>query len=136
MPPLETISQAVARATGTSLAFCAALAFIVAWAVTGPLFGFSDTWQLVVNTATTVVTFLMVFLIQRAQNKDTRAIELKLDELLAAIQGASNRLIDIEGLSEAELERLQKDFHKLVDKSRREASYTSSHSIEETRRGG
>jgi low affinity Fe/Cu permease len=134
-PFLEAFSQGIAKRTGSSLAFSIAVAFVLVWALSGPLFGFSDTWQLVVNTATTVVTFLMVFLIQRAQNKDTHAIELKLNELLAAVQGASNRLIDVEDLSEEELQRLRKDFQRLVAKARHEASLTSSHTVEETRRG-
>ena len=103
---LERFSTAVTRWTGGTSAFVVALGVIVVWAVTGPLFAFSDTWQLVINTGTTIVTFLMVFLIQRAQNKDSRAIHLKLNELVAAMKGASNRLIDAEDLTEDELELL------------------------------
>src|SRR5688500_16133177 len=102
---LENFSHQATRATGTSYAFLVAVAVIVIWAITGPLFGFSDTWQLVINTGTTIVTFLMVFLIQRAQNKDAVAIHLKLNEIVAAMEGASNRLIDVEDLSEAEIGR-------------------------------
>ena len=83
------------------------------WAVSGPFFGFSDTWQLVINTATTVLTFLMVFLIQNTQNRDAKAIHLKLDELIRAVQGARNQLVDLEDLSDAELEKLQQEFHQL-----------------------
>ena len=128
---LERLSQRVAQWTGSSLAFTLALATIVIWALTGPIFGYSNTWQLVINTATTIVTFLMVFLIQRAQNKYTRAIELKINELIAALQGASNRLIDIEDLSEDELQRLHEKFRTLVERSRHDASRTAKHSVEE-----
>jgi low affinity Fe/Cu permease len=133
-PGLEAFSRAAAHWTGTSTAFALACLFLIVWAVSGPLFGFSNTWQLVINTATTIVTFLMVFLIQRAQNKDTRAIELKLNELLAAIRGASNRLIDVEHLSEAELEHLHRNFRKLLAEAERESSPTNPHSVEETRK--
>ena len=98
---------------------------------TGPLFGFSDTWQLVINTGTTIVTFLMVFLIQRSQNKDSMAIQLKLNELVAALKGASNRLIDIEELSEEELNVLHRHYAKLVTMAKKEADVTNSHSVEE-----
>src|SRR6185503_4748985 len=92
--------------TGSTPAFLIALLIIVIWGATGPLFGYSDTWQLVINTGTTIVTFLMVFLIQRAQNKDSLALQLKLNELVAAVEGASNRLIDCEDLTEEELQIL------------------------------
>jgi low affinity Fe/Cu permease len=93
---LELLSEWVTAWAGSSWGFGAALALVLAWLVTGPLFGFSDTWQLVINTGTTIVTFLMVFLIQRTQNKDALALHLKLNEIVAAIDGASNRLIDVE----------------------------------------
>lgn len=128
---LERFSCAVARWTGGSWAFALALLVIVLWAVTGPIFGFSDTWQLVINTGTTIVTFLMVFLIQRSQNKDTRALQLKLNELVAAIDGASNRLIDIEDLSEVELDTLQAHFRRLARMAKRDADVRVSHSVEE-----
>jgi low affinity Fe/Cu permease len=105
---LETWSRAATDWTGSSWAFGVAALVIVVWLVTGPLFHFSDTWQLVINTGTTVVTFLMVFLIQRTQNKDALAVHLKLNELVAAIHGASNRLIDVEDLSEADLAKLHR----------------------------
>src|SRR5918992_695198 len=111
---LERFSYHATRATGTSFAFLIALATIVIWAITGPLFGFSDTWQLVINTGTTIVTFLMVFLIQRAQNKDAIAIHLKLNEIVAAMEGASNRLIDLEELSEDEVDRIRGDYEGLA----------------------
>jgi low affinity Fe/Cu permease len=104
---------------------------VLVWAITGPFFGWSDTWQLVINTGTTIVTFLMVFLIQRTQNKDGMATQLKLNELVAAVQGASNRLIDIEDLSEAELRTLHAHYQRLVEMSRKDVQLTSSHSVEE-----
>jgi len=107
------------RATGSALAFTVAALIVLVWLVTGPLFGFSDTWQLAINTGTTIVTFLMVFLIQHTQNKDTRALQLKLDELVAATSGASNRLIDIEDLTEEELEALHHRFQRLVKDAER-----------------
>jgi low affinity Fe/Cu permease len=128
---LERWSRAVTAWTGSSWAFGAAVAVIVVWLVTGPLFRFSDTWQLVINTGTTVVTFLMVFLIQRAQNKDSLAIQLKLNEIVAAIPGASNRLIDVEDLSEAELMRLHEFYGKLAELAKHEVDLQRSHSIEE-----
>jgi low affinity Fe/Cu permease len=99
--------------------------------VTGPIFHYSDTWQLVINTATTIVTFLMVFLIQQTQNKDTKAIELKLNELVAAVEGASNRLIGIEDLSEEELDTLHRHYRKLVVMAKKDIKLTMSHSVEE-----
>src|SRR6187401_1559054 len=110
---LEQFSMKATQKTGTSTAFILALLVIVVWIITGPIFGFSDTWQLVINTGTTIITFLMVFLIQRAQNKDALAIHLKLNELVAAVKGASNRLIDVESLSEQDLRVLQKYYHHL-----------------------
>ena len=117
--------------TGTSQAFGCAVGVIVVWAVLGPVFGFSDTWQLVINTGTTVVTFLMVFLIQRSQNKDSQAIHLKLNEIVAALQGASNRLINVEDLTEQEVQMLHRHYQKLSEIAKRDASLTQSHSIEE-----
>ena len=104
------------------------------WGATGPLFHYSNTWQLVINTGTTIVTFLMVFLIQRSQNKDSRAVHLKLNELVAALKGASNRLIDAEGLTEAELEILHRHYRQLAELTKREESLTTSHSIDEAAR--
>jgi low affinity Fe/Cu permease len=98
---------------GSPWAFALACAVILAWAVTGPAFGFSDTWQLVINTGTTIVTFLMVFLIQNTQNRDATAIHLKLDELIRALKGARNKLVDIEELSDEELEKLRSEFRRL-----------------------
>ena len=131
---LERVSGAVTAWTGSSIAFGCAAGVIVVWALLGPVFDYSDTWQLVINTGTTVVTFLMVFLIQRSQNKDALAIHLKLNELVAALDGASNRLIDIESLSEHELRTLQKHFTTLARRAAEEANVTQSHSIEEADR--
>lgn len=103
----------MATAAGSAWAFMVAAGLILAWLVTGPLFGFSDTWQLVINTGTTIVTFLMVFLIQNTQNRDTRAIQLKLDELIRSAAEARTGLVDLEDLSDAELDRLQKQFKQL-----------------------
>ncbi len=131
---LERVSRHATAAAGSSPAFAIAALVIVVWAALGPIFRFSDTWQLVINTGTTIVTFLMVFLIQRSQNKDSLALHLKLNELVAALEGASNRLIDAEGLTEAELELLHKHYRQLSDLTRKEESLTKSHSIEEAGR--
>src|SRR5215213_6998299 len=128
---LERFSYQATRATGTSVAFVLAATVIVIWAITGPLFGFSDTWQLVINTGTTIVTFLMVFLIQRAQNKDALAIHLKLNEIVAALEGASNRLIDVEDLSEPEIDALRNYYKRLIELAREDDKLTMTHSIEE-----
>jgi low affinity Fe/Cu permease len=127
----EQFSAAVTRWTGSTVAFSLACLVILVWAVTGPLFNYSDTWQLVINTGTTIVTFLMVFLIQRAQNKDALAIHLKLNELVAALAGASNRLIECEDLSEDELRVLRKHYGTLAAMAKKDAALTISHSIEE-----
>jgi low affinity Fe/Cu permease len=103
----------VAAAVGAPVSFLLAVCVIAVWGVTGPLFHFSDTWQLVINTGTTIVTFLMVFLIQNTQNRDSRTVNMKLDELLRAIKGARNRLVQLETLSDSELEELRIEFHTL-----------------------
>ena len=128
---LERFSLAATQKTGTSAAFILALTVIIVWAATGPLFGFSDTWQLVINTGTTIITFLMVFLIQRTQNKDALAIHLKLNEIVAALEGASNRLIDVEDLTEDEIRVLGEYFKRLATMAKKDLSITQSHSIEE-----
>src|SRR5215216_5272183 len=128
---LEKFSYQATRATGTSLAFVLAVTVVVVWLISGPLFHFSDTWQLVINTGTTIVTFLMVFLIQRAQNKDELAIHLKLNEIVAAMEGASNRLIDVEDLSEPEIDALRKYYKRLIELAREDDKLTTTHSIEE-----
>ena len=128
---LERIARTVTEWTGSSGAFALALLVIVVWAATGPIFGFSDTWQLVINTGTTIVTFLMVFLIQRAQNKDALAIHLKLNEIVAAVQGASNRLINVEDLTEEEIRILHEHYRQLATLAKHEGTLTQSNSIEE-----
>src|SRR6266852_5635508 len=128
---LEQFSLKATKATGTSMAFILALSAIIVWGVTGPLFHYSDTWQLVINTSTTIVTFLMVFLIQRAQNKDAQAIHIKLNEIVAALEGASNNLIDVEDLNEGEIETLHTHFQKLVQMAKKDMKLTQSHSVEE-----
>jgi low affinity Fe/Cu permease len=142
---LERAATAVTRWAGSGVGFGGALATILVWAATGPVFGYSDTWQLVINTGTTIVTFLMVFLIQRSQNKEAMAMHLKLNELIAAVQGASNRLIDLEDVSERELGVLHVHYQRLAAMAAREADILASHSIDEatvrheskrTRRGG
>lgn len=112
-------AQWVSRAVGSPWAFLLACLTIGIWGVTGPLFGFSDTWQLVINTGTTIVTFLIVFLIQNTQNRDSKAIHLKLDELLRGVSGARTSLVNLENLSDEELERLQKQFERLERFARR-----------------
>jgi len=131
---LETIAHHVTRYAGSTSAFLGAVAVIVVWLALGPVFHYSDTWQLVVNTGTTIVTFLMVFLIQRTQNKDALALQLKLNEIVAAMGGASNRLIDVEDLSETELESLRKHYRVLVEKSKRDGQRGQIHSVDETAR--
>lgn len=128
---LERLATGVTHWTGGPTAFALAFGTIVFWVITGPVFGYSDTWQLVINTGTTIVTFLMVFLIQRSQNKDSLAIHLKLNELVAAVNGASSRLIDVESLSEEELNVLRRHYHRLVTMAKHDATLTESHSVEE-----
>ena len=127
---LERFATFATRWTGSTTAFILATTFVVVWLVTGPIFHWSDTWQLVANTITTIITFLMVFLIQRTQNKDAMAMQLKLNEVVAAIEGASNRLISVEDLSEEELRTLHKHYAKLAEMAK-EHRLTDSHSIEE-----
>jgi len=124
-------SKWASHAVGQPMAFVLAAAVVVAWAASGKFFGFSDTWQLVINTGTTIVTFLMVFLIQRSQNKDSLAIHLKLNELVGAMEGSSNRLIDVEALTEQELQVLHRYYARLAAMAKKEASITESHSVEE-----
>lgn len=127
----EKFSKFSTNFTGTTTAFIVALLIIIIWLITGPLFDFSNTWQLVINTGTTIITFLMVFLIQRMQNKDSRAIHLKLNELVASLKGPSNRLIDIEELTESELEMLSRYYKHLAEMAKKEQDLSVSHSIEE-----
>jgi low affinity Fe/Cu permease len=133
LPWFERFAHAATAGSGSSPAFGLALATIIVWLISGPLFHFSDTWQLVINTGTTIVTFLMVFLIQRSQNKDSLAIQLKLNELVAAVEGASNHLIGAEDFSEEELQVLRRHYAKLAAMSRQEADVGSSLSLEEAK---
>jgi low affinity Fe/Cu permease len=125
MPDLERtslsfsdIARQVSCALGTPVAFAAAAAVVLMWAVTGPVFGYSDTWQLVINTGTTIVTFLMVFLVQHTQNRDARALHLKLDELIRSVDAARDRLINLENCTDAEIDQIERQFRAL--KARRE----------------
>src|SRR4051812_40373684 len=130
----NSFSTKVTRATGRPAALIIAFLVIIIWAVTGPIFKYSDTWQLVINTGTTIITFLMVFIIQQSQNKDTTALQLKLNELIAANEKASNRLIDIEDLTEEELLFLKEFYIKLADLAEKEDDIFSSHSVDEAER--
>ncbi|MDF3067108.1 MAG: hypothetical protein K0R38_2709 [Polyangiaceae bacterium] len=123
------LANRISQATGSFWTFSAALLVVLAWAATGPFFHYSETWQLVINTGTTIVTFLMVFVIQHAQNKDMRAVQLKLNELIAAVEGASNRLIDVEDLSDRELEHLYSRFQTLA-KTAQKVSHGAKLSID------
>jgi len=127
----ESIASSVTKATGSTLAFVSAFLVVIIWATTGPFFHYSETWQLVINTGTTIITFLMVFLIQKSQNKDSLAIQLKLNELVAAHEYASNRLIDVESLTEKELEMIQKFYKKLNEFEMQEGHLHVTHSIDE-----
>jgi low affinity Fe/Cu permease len=133
-PVLERFSQRVSQWAGSSWAFALALGLVLLWAITGPIFRFSAGWQLVINTGTTIATFLMVFLIQRAQNKEARAVQLKLNEVVAALEGASNRLVGAEELSEDELHALHERYLKLAAQvqSRHGAPLQKAVSVEET----
>jgi low affinity Fe/Cu permease len=128
---LSALANAATKWTGSSLAFLMALGAIAIWAILGPYFAYSDTWQLFINTGTSLITFLMVFLIQRAQNKDSQAIHLKLNELIAAVNGASNRLINVERMGEHDLQTLHEEFQKLRAQASQESSPTKKHTIEE-----
>jgi low affinity Fe/Cu permease len=126
----ERFSNWATAATGSSAAFIIATSTVLIWAVTGPLFHYSETWQLVINTGTTIITFLMVFLIQKSQNKDSKAVHLKLNELLASHEGTSNRMVNIEDLTEEELDHLYKFYIRLSDLAEKENDLTHTHSID------
>jgi low affinity Fe/Cu permease len=127
----EEYATVVTKATGSSSAFIIAVVIILIWAITGPIFHYSDTWQLVINTGTTIVTFLMVFIIQQSQNKDSLAIQLKLNELIACDERASNRLIVVEDLTQEELEVLKKFYIRLSELAKTANDLHSSHSVDE-----
>lgn len=129
----NSFSNIATRATGKPGAFILALFVIIVWAITGPIFGFSDTWQLVINTGTTIITFLMVFVIQHSQNKDTVAIQLKLNELIAANSEASNRLVAIEELTDEELDIIKKFYTHLAHAARTESNVFATHSLDEAK---
>ena len=128
---LSRFATAATTWTGSTSAFVTAVMTIIVWGITGPLFHYSDTWQLVINTGTTIVTFLMVFLIQRSQNKDALAVQLKLSEIVAALEGASNRLISVEDLSEEELKVLRIHYQRLAEMAKQDMKITESHSVAE-----
>lgn len=130
----NSFSNTVTKATGKPIAFILATSIIIIWGVTGPIFHFSDTWQLVINTGTTIITFLMVFVIQHSQNKDTVAIQLKLNELIAANCDASNRLIAIEDLTDEELEVIKKFYTHLAHLARKEHDVFTTHSLDEAKK--
>jgi len=127
----ETFALKVTQATGSNMGFVLAFLSVIVWAATGPIFHYSEDWQMVINTGTTIVTFLMVFLIQKSQNKDSLAIQLKLNELVAAHQFASNRLVNVEDMTEEELKIIQKYYSKLSEFAKNEESLQQSHSIDE-----
>lgn len=127
----ERLARTAITFSGSTVAFILALFVTLLWFIAGPYFNFSDTWLLVINTGTTIITFLMMFLIQRMQNKDSRAMHLKLNEVVAALNGANNRLIDVEDLSEMELEALSNYYRKLAEMAKREEPVFVSHSIDE-----
>lgn len=127
----ERFASWVSKAAGTTPAFLGAFTIVVLWAATGPMFDFSETWQLVINTGTTIITFLMVFLIQKSQNKDSMAIQMKLNELVASNELASNRLVDVEEMTEDELKVIQKYYRKLAELTQKAGTLRESHSIDE-----
>lgn len=127
----DKFASGVSKAAGSTYAFLVAFSFVMIWAIAGPVFNFSESWQMVINTGTTIITFLMVFLIQKAQNKDSLAIQLKLNELVAAHKYASNRMVDVENMTEEELKVIQKYYSKLSDFTKKEESLQQTHSIDE-----
>ncbi|OXA78592.1 Low affinity Fe/Cu permease [Flavobacterium aquidurense] len=127
----EKFATNVSKAAGSTPAFIGAFLLVVIWAASGPIFNYSETWQLVINTGTTIITFLMVFLIQKAQNKDSLAIQLKLNELVASNEYSSNSLVDIESMTEEEMIIVQKYYHRLSDLAKKDESIRTSHSIAE-----
>ncbi len=113
-------ASSVSRLAGKPIVFAMACGIIVVWAASGPMFGYSDTWQLVINTGTTIITFLMVFVIQNSQNRDGAALQIKLDELIRALEGAENALLDLEELGDVELEKIRQEYEELAAKAREE----------------
>lgn len=129
----ERFAGMATKAAGSSAAFLSAFAIVLAWGITGPFFHYSETWQLVINTGTTIITFLMVFLIQKSQNKDSLAIQLKLNELVASHELASNRLVNVENITDDELKVIQKYYNKLSELSKTAENLHESHSIDEAK---
>jgi low affinity Fe/Cu permease len=127
----DKMATKVTRASGRPAAFIVACLIVIAWLVTGPIFRYSDTWQLVINTGTTIITFLMVFIIQQTQNKDTVALQIKLNELIASSEFASNRLVNVEDLTEEDLDTLKKFYARLAELSQKERDIHRSHSLDE-----
>jgi low affinity Fe/Cu permease len=127
----ENAARRISQFTGSTAAFVVAAIVVLTWVATGPVFHYSETWQLVINTGTTIVTFLMVFLIQRTQNKDSLAVQLKLNEIVAALEGASNRLVNVEDLSEDELSTLHRHYQALAELARSDVDVHQSHSVDE-----
>jgi low affinity Fe/Cu permease len=130
-PPMEKFASVATQLAGSTVAFVIALVIVMIWALTGPVFHYSETWQLVINTGTTIITFLMVFIIQKSQNKESLAVQLKLNEIIAANTEASNRLIDVENLTEAELKIIHDYYCVLKEKAKKDENLQTSHSIEE-----
>lgn len=128
---LEILAARVTKATGSNMAIMIAFASVITWAVLGPVFHYSENWQLVINTGTTIITFLMVFLIQKSQNKESVAVQLKLNELVAAHEFASNRLVDVENMTEEELKVIQKYYRQLKMSTKDETTLQQTHSIDE-----
>lgn len=127
----ENFSSKITTITGSPGAFILAFLMIIVWGICGPFFHYSETWQLVINTSTTIITFLMVFIIQQSQNKETLSLQLKLNELIAAVKGASNRLISSEDLTGEELATLKKFYAELSERAKTELDIKATHSIEE-----
>jgi len=129
----DKMATRVTKASGRPAAFVLACVIVIAWLIMGPIFNFSDTWQLVINTGTTIITFLMVFIIQQTQNKDTIALQIKLNELIASSEFASNRLVDVEDLTEEELETLKNFYVRLAELAKKERDIHKSHSLDEAK---
>lgn len=127
----ERFATKVTQATGSTPVFIGAFSIVIAWGICGPVFDYSETWQLVINTGTTIITFLMVFLIQKAQNKDSLAIQIKLNELLASHKFASNRIVDIEDITEDEMKVIEKYYQKLAELAEKDKDIHQSHSVDE-----
>jgi low affinity Fe/Cu permease len=129
----QKMSNKITKVTGSPISFIIALSVVIIWAITGPIFGYSDTWQLVINTGTTIITILMVFIIQQSQNKDTVAIHLKLNELIASNERASNRLVDIEDLSDEELQKIKEFYITISELAEKEDELNITHSLSEAK---